>query len=373
MRTMFPPKPFQRWLLCCLSGTALVATAADDTNAPVSTLEKYFGLHKVSPEDDDWTRHFRLGAVVGLNINASFKEHGNFNVSGNNPAAGIYDNGYVRTDATGNAGGGTSYWGYNDSKQYDEANHQLTMLGSSSFNANSDAKVEDAGSVGFDMAYGANLWYWRHVRIGWEAGFGLLPLHIVDNHSMSASINQSSYTFSTLDPNGNDVVIPTAPYQGGASGQGPLIQYPSSFPNGVPLTPANGSVTGKRELDVMLYTLRLGATFYGDVAENIAVSVGVGPAIGLVSGNYHYDETIATASGTSVRNQGGFGSTEVVFGGYVNATVMYHFKDAGRDADVYLSAEYMPLSDATMSRQGREASLNMSGQLRLSIGLNWPF
>ena len=36
-----------------------------------------------------------------MNIGASFKENGTFTISGNNPAAGIYDNGYVRPDQTG--------------------------------------------------------------------------------------------------------------------------------------------------------------------------------------------------------------------------------------------------------------------------------
>ena len=35
------------------------------------------GIQKVS-EDDDWTRHFRIGAMVGLNISANFSMKGTF-------------------------------------------------------------------------------------------------------------------------------------------------------------------------------------------------------------------------------------------------------------------------------------------------------
>ena len=31
------------------------------------------------------------------------------------------------------------------------------------------------------MAYGDNLWYWKHARVGWELGFDLLPISITDN------------------------------------------------------------------------------------------------------------------------------------------------------------------------------------------------
>ena len=68
------------------------------------TMNRAWRLEKVNP-DEDWTRHFRLGALVGLNIKARFTLNGPFNVSGNNPANGIYDDGYEREDNTGNAGG----------------------------------------------------------------------------------------------------------------------------------------------------------------------------------------------------------------------------------------------------------------------------
>jgi hypothetical protein len=76
----------------------------------------YFRIQKVS-KDDDWTRHFRIGAMVGMNIKASFSMNGQFNIPGNNAANGIYDDGYVQTDNTGNAFGQTGNWGYNNASQ----------------------------------------------------------------------------------------------------------------------------------------------------------------------------------------------------------------------------------------------------------------
>lgn len=373
MRKILSQKYFQYCLLTWIACSAWRASAdqSADQNAapdtrPQNAFERSLGLYKASADEDDWTRHFRMGALVGFNISANFKTSGDFNISGNNNVAnGIYDDGYVRVDQTGNAGGGTSYWGYDNASQY--TGQTLTLHSSSSYSTqgSSNASADGDPSVGLDLAYGGNLWYWRHVRIGWEFGFGLLPVTVSDNHTMLATVNQSVYTFGT-----EGIILPAAPYHADNGGKGPGIsdvrtQAPDQ-------TYRNVAITGTRKLDVILYTLRLGPTFYGDLSEKIAVAFGAGPAVGIVDGSYKYDETI-TAGGINSHNSGNFGATDIVFGGYVNTTLMYHFMDNNRNADVYIGAQYMPMSDATFSRGGREGRLNLSGQVNLSIGLNWPF
>jgi hypothetical protein len=348
-------------LLACFAGFAWAA-AAQTTNEP--GWESYFRLHKVTA-DDDWTRHFRVGAAVGLNISASFNEHGLFNLSGNNVANGIYDDGYVREDQTGNAGGYTSYWGYNNASQYNAAAQTLSMHSTTSYSTTGGSKDDGSPFLGFDMAYGDNLWYWRHIRIGWELGFDLLPITITDNQPMSAMVSQSIYTFNT-----GGIVVPSAPYQGGPGGQGPLLPGTPALSPGQ--TFSAGTVTGTRKLDVMLYSVKLGPSFYWDWSDHLGMSLGAGPAVGVVSVDYNYDEIVTTAS-SSAHNVGGFGTTDVVFGGYVSAMLMYHFQDNGRNADIFVGAQYMPMGDATISDSGREGCLNLGGQAYVCIGMNWPF
>ena len=215
MRNTCFQKLFKNFLFSCFAGIDLAAAAQTTNDAG---WENYFGLHKVSA-DDDWTRHFRVGAVVGLNISANFNEQGLFKLSGNNAANGIYDNGnYVREDQTGNAGGYTSFWGYNTASQYNPAAQTLSMPSTSSYSMAGSSKDDVSPFVGFDMVYGDNLWYWRHVRIGWELGFDLLPFTVADNQPLVATVNQTIYSFNT-----GGIVMPSAPYQGGSSGQGPLL------------------------------------------------------------------------------------------------------------------------------------------------------
>ncbi len=85
------------------------------------------------------------------------------------------------------------------------------------------------------MAYGDNLWYWKHARVGWELGFSLLPVTIKDSNPMSVSVNQTTYTYNVKNSLG--IPLPQAPYQGNSSGLGSIIpdtpttpQYPAKPP-----------------------------------------------------------------------------------------------------------------------------------------------
>ena len=346
---------------CCFVGPALNTWAQPEANGKPTAG----GLMRIPTDEGNWTRHFHLGATVGMNIGASFHEQGNFNISGNNAANGIYDDGYVRVDQTGNADGFTTYWGYDNASQYNAAAQTLNLHSASSYSTAGGANVDGDPSVGFELAYGDSYWYWKHVRIGWEFGFGLLPISITDSHPLSASVNQSIYNFNT-----GGLVVPSAPYQGSFNGPGPLLPGTPAFVTDQPFSA--GTVTGSRSLEVMLYTLRLGPCFYWELADNCGLSLSAGPALGLVSGDYRFDETIITGH-ASANNKGSFGATDFVYGGYVNATLKYHVVDNGRNAYFYLSAQYMPLSSATFDNGSRAAQLNFGGQLYLSVGLGWPF
>ena len=119
----------------------------------------------------------------------------------------------------------------------------------------------------------------------------------------------------------------------------------------------------------MLYTLRLGPTFYWVLTEHVSLSLGAGPAVGLVSGDYNYNETI-TAGGVNANNSGKINGTDFIYGGYVNATVLCHVTDNG---DIYAGVQFMPMSNATISGGGREGRLNLGGQVYFTVGINWPF
>ena len=320
--------------------------------------------------EPDWTRNLRIGPIVGFNISASFSMKGNVNISANRPA-GVYDDGYVRVDGTGNAEGYTSFWGYTDAAhQYNAASQTLTMHNATSYTLNSsadgNAKNNDAPYIGLDLAYGGIIQQWNQFRLGWEFGFNWLPIQITDSHSMLVNVNRSVYSFDTGGIT-MPVVKPTDPYNGGSSGIGsPIHATPTQLAN----DQIGGTVTGSRTLDVSLYALKLGPTIFWDVSPYIGLTAGIGPAVGIVSGDLKFDETLSMNDGSITHSKGHIGATDVTVGAYVNAMITYH---AARNGDYYLGVQYMPMRSANISGDGHQARLNLGGQVYLSAGINWPF
>jgi hypothetical protein len=113
----------------CLLGSAVAAYAQPEIYGDPNSSR--FIL--IPPDADDWTRHFRVGALIGLNIKANFNSRGTFAVTGNNPAKGIYDDGYVRPDPQTGNDGLTSFWGYNNASQYNAAAQTLQMHATNSY------------------------------------------------------------------------------------------------------------------------------------------------------------------------------------------------------------------------------------------------
>lgn len=347
----------KRIWLCCFVGLALASSAQERITS--DELGRYFGTDLLY---DDWTRHFRVGAMVALNVKADFSMSGSFPISTH--PTGVYDDGYVLTDQTGNAQGFTSYWGYNSASQYDASAQTLTMHSANSFSGTSRTSADDSPYLGFDMAYGGKLWRSKRLTIGWDFGFGLLPLKIKDNRPFNADLTVQSYVYPVPFS-----VMPTAPYHGGPSGEGqPTLGV--QWTPGPTQTIPNQTVTGSRSLDMNLYTLRLGPSFHYELSRYLAASASVGGAFGIISGDYHYDETLGYENGATARNTGNFGATKTVCGGYATAALMYHAVENG---DIYIAAQYMPMGDTVFSSGGRQARLKLGGAIYFSAGFNWPF
>ena len=347
---------------------ALALAAAAQESMTQETLPRNLWIEVPPERVNDWPRHFHIGMLVGLNPKANFSIRGEFQVSGGQPGApGVsavdhfYDDGYVRVDETGNALGKTIFWGYSDPSQYDAAAQTLTFHSAQTFRTSGSATAEGAPGFGFDLAYGGRLAHWGTARVGWEFGFGLLPVDLTDTQTLPGIVSRTVHSFTT-----GGIVVPTAPYQGVASGSGPTIDDVATE---LPGDTGTGTISGTRTLDATLYVWRLGPSVHWELGSRWAVSLSAGAAVGLVSGDLKFDEVV-TAGSTSGKNQGSIGGSDVVLGGYAGAYVMYH---AVRSGDVYVGFQYMPLGSAEISGGGRQAKLDLSGGLYLSVGLNWPF
>ena len=229
------------------------------------------------------------------------------------------------------------------------------------FRTSGSSTVAGAPNFGFDLAYGGRLGHWGAAWIGWEFGFGLLPIDIKDTQTMAGIVSRTVHSFTT-----GGIALPTAPYNGGASGSGPAID---DLATALPNDTGPGTIEGSRTLATTLYVWKLGPLFHWELGPQLAVSLSAGPAVGLVSGHLRYNEVVVTCS-SAAQNNGSVGGSDVVFGGYLGGTLMYH---AVQNGDFYLGVQYMPLGSTQISGAGRQAKLDMSGGLYLSAGFNWPF
>lgn len=312
-------------------------------------------------DEPDWLFHVRAGAMVGFNIKANFNTSGQFNLA-ENAAPGTYDDGYVHPDQTGNAGGLTSFWGYQNGSQVESASHSLLMHQTTTFSATSSGSGNDAPYFGGELAGGASFWHGEHWRAGVELGVGVLPISIKNQQGFPVTVNRNIFSFDT-----GNIVVPAAPYNGGASGVGPLI---NATPTQLSGDSSAGAFTGTQTLDTTLVAIRLGPTFSWEVNRYLGFQASAGPAVGILPGTLKFDEAVQLPDGTIPHNSGQVSSTEVTFGGYVNviATFQVH-----TNADVYIGAQYLPLGNVTFGGGGRNAELDLTGQINVMAGLNWHF
>jgi hypothetical protein len=312
-----------------------------------------------------WMRHFRIGGSVAVGISTEFKMNGNFSVSGSNPgplAAGAnhtYDDGFVKVDDTGNALGVTSNWGYNNASQFDAANQKLTYTATTDFDAASSRKVTDGPDLGVDIAYGGTFAKWERVAIGAEFGFNLTPFGNRDRSGLTGTLTQVTDTYNT-----GGIIVPGAPYTGNSSGVGPVI---SDTPNAVDrvTTQTPGTIGGEG----ILYNLRLGPLLRWEFYPRWTLNGSAGGALGIFDATYRFNEQI-TVNNTTTANAGRFGSTDLTYGGYAGAVVMY---DTGHYWEVFLGAHFMSLQDVKISGGGREANTKLTSTIYLVAGMNWSF
>lgn len=321
-------------------------------------------------ENPSWTKRFRLGLVVGINLEAEFSLGGDFGVSGVAPGLpGVgggdhsYDDGYVRLDDTGNAGGYTSNWGYRDSSQYDPAAETLTFRGTTSFSqTGSTATATDEPYYGLDLAYGGRVMEAAGGVLGWEFGFMFLPATFENREPHQVTAQRVVHRFSTAG-----IVLPQAPYNGGTSGVGPVI---GDVAEELPGETTTGTLTGSRTVEANVMDFRLGPNLQWHLGGRWAASVGGGFALGLVTGNYSFDESLAYESGGTTSNSGTLSSTELVYGGYAEALVYFR---AEENSEIYVGARYVSMGDATFSGGGREVRLKLGNGLFLAAGIHWIF
>ncbi|HMJ63998.1 MAG TPA: hypothetical protein VK615_01515 [Candidatus Binatia bacterium] len=308
-------------------------------------------------EAQEWTKHFRIGLQLALNVKAEFSTAATVNLA---TKPGVYDDGYVLPDGTGNDT--TSNWGYDHASQFDGVS-TMTFHRTESYSVNDTSSVtrDDNPYIGMELAYGGPILNWSHAFLGWEVGYSFLPIAISDKRSLSGSLVQTVAAHDTLG-----IQPPPEGYQGTPSTAAVIGLDPISSD-----TPGfDGTITGPRTLDVGLHNFRVGPTIHWEFAPRWALEGSAGGVLGLVAGDYRFKETITPFGGTGTTVRGKIDTTDVVFGGYVNGLVLFHVEEHG---DIYAGVQFTSMTDSDFEKDGRSARLNLGAAFSFLIGVNWPF
>jgi len=320
-------------------------------------------------EAADWTKHFRVGMQVTLNIEADFSGGGFFDIQ---TRPGQFDDGFVlRDNSTPTPEPDeqlTTNWGYQRASQVTGTGtgRTMTFTRTESFeSASTSSSKDDSPYLGLELAYGTAITRWGDALIGWEAGYSFLPISISESRSVRGTANRFSSTHRVPDA----VVLPDPPYSGSATAQSQATIFLE--PLSTEEFQEDVTAQGSRSLDVSLHTVRVGPTIHLELARRWAFQGGLGPAIGFVTGDYKFDERATIpGAGTSNRAEGEFGADEFVYGGYAQALLLFHFEEHG---DIYAGLQFMGLTGADFEEGDRSAKLNLGATLSFLVGINWPF
>lgn len=315
------------------------------------------------PADNSNPNWFSLGPQFGLNINARFKYLGNVNSASPGPATGggmnrTYNDGFVHVDSSGDAGGQTWNWGYQNASQVQGST--LTMH-SSSAAVNGTLNQNDDPHVGFDLAFGRRLGAVLGGKWGLQAAFDFTTISIHDNQPLTGTGTLISDAYSL-----GGVIPPLAPYSGSFNGPGPLLGDTPTR------TTASETVliTGWRTLDAQVYALRAGPYYEYLFGKRWSGRLGGGLALAVADTKYSFNETIHFGGGQTINNADSSEGAEFQAGGYLEGKLLYALTPR---TSLFAGAQYEYLGTFSRAAGNEQAQLDMSSGVSVLFGVQLNF
>ena len=305
---------------------------------------------------------FSLGPRFGLNFKASFNQNATFRSPTVNPGAAIggvdhvYDDGYVRVDSSGNLGGVTTFWGYQNASQVVGGAMEYHAI-----QASSPASVSDNPQLGVELIYQrvvGSLPTPFAGRWGLEAGFGYTALDLRNRRSGIVPVTTDTFTF----PIG--VLPPAAPYNGTFTGPGPFL-------GDTPVRTATiASQSGQHKLSGDMFSLRLGPFAEWNLTSQLSLSASIGVTLAPTTVDYDFSETDTLASGASFAASGHSSKSSLLYGPYVGGMLRY---DLTPQWGIYVGAQFQSLTSLEQSIGSRTGRLDPGATVYGTVGVTWKF
>ena len=272
------------------------------------------------------------------------------------------------TDTSGNAGGQTWYWGYDDSSKQISGN--TILMSKTAGGGASRTTSEDA-----DPAFGGEVVYSRHLgdvgrcKYGFELAGNFINVGINDNRKVPVAVTRTTDAYPFTDGTLPPIATPDAPYQGSFEGPGFLIgATPVSSKT---TTSSDGSSsTGHRNFDANLWGLRVGPYLEYPVSQKFNISISGGFAGAFVDAKADWSESLSIAGVAGPKVSGKGTDTDFLIGAYIAGNAGYAFDEHW---SVVGSVQFQYLEDYSSKFGGRTVSMDLAHGIFVTIGVGYSF
>jgi len=329
----------------------------------------------------------KAGYRMGYQMSVKFKALGGFPAQSDpGPATGTrqdhtYDDGYVMRDTRQVDDHYTWDWGFKSPSQVQPGQgtpYGSLLLHSSSSPATAISREDNDPRHGFEISYARQIGQLRKWRWGLEGAFNYTDLTVRDNRTLNYTQTRTTDTYALdgLNPYQPPPAPPNTPYMGSPGGGypgggGPLIiDEPAS--RTVEQLPGGTAIAGERTLKASVKGLRFGPYLEAPLGKRWALSLSGGLALAAVDTDFKFNEsvTIADVPGTTVSHVGLTSHSDWMVGWYAAGTASYALSDS---LDLFASVQYQDVGLYKQSANLKQAELDLSGNIFLSLGVSFSF
>lgn len=324
-----------------------------------------------------------LSARLGFNISARFQgsasglpELAPIRTTPNGDAYN-YDDGYVLTDSSGNYGGQTWYWGYDNSAAYpggqisdgiDFPNNSILLSRSTADGSFSSPSMEDDPIPGVELNYSRWLGQWGKASYGLEIAANWQTLSMSDRSTFYGNARRITDAYSFTPGTTPPTSSPNSPYQGGYGDEGFLLGD-TPISSTTSLVPGGSTISGKRQFEADLWGFRLGPYLSFPLTEKLKLSISGGLAVGFLDSQASWSDTI-TVAGKSVLSTGSGNDFGILWGGVAAANLSWDFNDRW-SAIAGVQYQYLGTYEADFGKRSVEVDLSQS--FFLQLGASYRF
>jgi len=280
-----------------------------------------------------------------------------------------YDDGFVHLDSSGNLGGETWNWGYENDAQIDPGGTGSLDLSITNSSASAGASDDNQAESGIEFfAYydmgPLNIPALKSLKANWGFRGGFHYAH-VDAANSSTLSSRSVTVTDRYDLNG--IIPPLGPYSGSFNGPGPLI---GDSPDRTTGAGATAFVAGSRDLDVHLTTLNFGSYLEVPISGKFSVTLDGGLNAGFASGSYDYQSSTSIAGLGTQASSGSDSELSLLPGVYVGLSGIYQLTDSW---SLQAAGRYQYLDSLELESNGSKATLSFDSAFVLSLGAMYSF